>query len=78
MRLYPFTRKRTLEEPRSIVIDPFISFGRPVLAGTGISTAIVTERFKAGETLDDLAKDYERSLLEIQEAIRCELPLEAA
>jgi uncharacterized protein (DUF433 family) len=78
LRLYPFTRKRALEEPRSVVIDPFVSFGRPVLTGTGISTAIVAERFKAGEALEELARDYERSLLEIQEAIRCELPLEAA
>lgn len=78
LRLYPFTRKRALEEPRSVVIDPFVSFGRPVLAGTGITTAIVAERFKAGEALEELARDYERSLLEIQEAIRCELPLEAA
>ena len=43
-RLYPFTRKRPsqqlIEEPKAIVIDPRISFGRPVLAGTGIPTAI--------------------------------------
>jgi uncharacterized protein (DUF433 family) len=78
IRLYPFTRKRELDEPRSIVIDPFVSFGRPVLAGTGIATAIVAERFKAGEAIEDLATDYARSVLEIQEAIRCELPLEAA
>lgn len=78
VRLYPFTRKRELDEPRAVVIDPFVSFGRPVLAGTGISTTIVAERFKAGEAMEDLARDYERSLLEIQEAIRCELALEAA
>ena len=36
------------DEPRAVVIDPFVSFGRPVLAGTGISTAVVAERFKAG------------------------------
>jgi uncharacterized protein (DUF433 family) len=78
VRLYPFTRKRELDEPRAVVIDPFVSFGRPVLAGTGISTTVVAERFKAGEAMEDLARDYERSLLEIQEAIRCELALEAA
>jgi len=78
IRLYPFTRRRELEEPRAVVIDPFISFGRAVLAGTGISTAVVAERFKAGEAMEALAEDYGRSILEIQEAIRCELPLEAA
>ena len=78
IRLYPFTRKRQLEEPRVVVIDPFVSFGRAVLVGTGISTAVIAERFKAGEAMEALAEDYGRDLLEIQEAIRCELPLEAA
>jgi len=78
IRLYPLTRKREPEEPRAVVIDPFVSFGRPVLAGTGIATAILAERFKAGESVEDLAKDYGRTAPEIQEALRCELPLEAA
>lgn len=78
IRLYPFTRKRESEEPRAVVIDPFVSFGRPVLAGTGIATAVLAERFKAGESVEELAKDYGRTALDIQEALRCELPLEAA
>jgi uncharacterized protein (DUF433 family) len=76
-RLYPFTRKREPNEPRAVVIDPEISFGRPVLAGTGIPTAVVAERYKAGESVECLAKDYELGPLEIQEAIRCELQLAA-
>jgi uncharacterized protein (DUF433 family) len=82
VRLYPFTRKRDLqelqEEPKAVVIDPQVSFGRPVLAGTGIPTAVIAERYKAGESVDDLADDYGRKRLEIEEAIRCELWLEAA
>jgi uncharacterized protein (DUF433 family) len=82
IRLYPFTRKRDLvqhgEEPRAVVIDPRISFGRPVLAGTGIPTAVIAERYKAGESVDALADDYGRQRFEIEEAIRCELWLEAA
>lgn len=79
IRLYPFTRKRDLrEEPRAVVIDPHVSFGRPVLAGTGIPTAVIAERYKAGESMDDLAEDYGRRRLEIEEAIRCELSVEAA
>ena len=79
IRLYPFTRKRDLqEEPRAVVIDPQVSFGRPVLAGTGIPTAVIAERYKAGESVDDLADDYGRRRLEIEEAIRCELSVEAA
>lgn len=78
VRLYPFTRKRQQDEPKAVVIDPYISFGRPVLAGTGIPTSIVAERYKAGESVEQLADDYGRASLEIEEAIRCELELEAA
>jgi uncharacterized protein (DUF433 family) len=78
IRLYPFTRKRDLQEPRVVVIDPHVSYGRPVLVGTGIPTAVVAERYKAGESIDELAEDYGRSRKEIEEAIRCELWLEAA
>ncbi len=77
-RLYPFTRKRAPDEPRVIVIDPRVSFGRPVLVGSGIPTAVVAERYKAGESIDQLADDYGRSRLEIAEAIRCELEERAA
>ena len=78
LRLYPFTRKRETNEPKAVVIDPYVSFGRPVLKGTGIATSVIAERYKAGESMDELAKDYGRNRLEIEEAIRCELSLEAA
>ncbi|ULA65735.1 MAG: putative antitoxin VapB45 [Nitrospira sp.] len=79
VRLYPFTRKReSREEPRAVVIDPHVSFGRPVLSGTGIPTAVIAERYKAGESMDALADDYGRQRFEIEEAIRCELALDAA
>jgi uncharacterized protein (DUF433 family) len=76
-RLFPFTRKRQPDEPKAVVIDPYVSFGRPVLAGTGIATAVVAERYKAGESIADLAEDYGRQALEIEEAIRCELSVQA-
>ena len=78
VRLYPFTRKRQSDEPKFVVIDPLISFGKPVLAGTGIPTAVIAERYKAGESIDELASDYGRQRPEIEEAIRCELEVEAA
>ena len=72
--LYLFTRggTHTANEPRMVVVDPRIHFGRPVLAGTGIPTAVIAERFDAGESVDDLVADYGRSAPEIEEAIRCE------
>ncbi len=78
IRLYPFTRERKADEPRIIVIDPNISFGRPALAGTGIATTVIAQRYKAGESIEELAEDYGRSTSEIQEAIRSELWLAAA
>jgi uncharacterized protein (DUF433 family) len=59
-------------------MDPRISLGRPVIAGTGIATAVVADRYKAGETMEELAQDYGRDRLEIEQAIQCELRVEAA
>ncbi len=78
LRLYPFTRVGETEQPKNIVIDPFISFGRAVISGTGVSTGIVAERFKAGESADELAHDYGCAREKIEEAIRCELSLAEA
>lgn len=73
LQLYLYTRKGTADEPQLIVVGPSVSFGRPVLAGTGISTCILAERYKAGESINELSIDYGRSREEIEEAIRCEL-----
>ena len=78
VRLYPFTRHRYVQNPKLILIDPRIAFGRPVLAGTGIATSTVAERYKAGESIAALADDYGRRAEEIEEAVRCELHLDAA
>lgn len=77
-RLYPFTRQRSLAQPKVILIDPRVSFGRPVLAGTGIRTELIAERYKAGDSIDQLAQDYGRGRADIEEAVRCELALRAA
>jgi uncharacterized protein (DUF433 family) len=78
VKLFPFTRELETDEPRAVVIDPRVSFGRPVLAGTGIATVIVAERYKAGESVEDLAVDYGRERADIEEAVRCELVLPRA
>lgn len=70
-KLYPFTRSRIEEAPAMVVIDPGLSAGRPVIAGTGLATEVIAERYKAGESIDELARDYERKEEEIEEAVRC-------
>jgi len=78
IKLFPFTKLSGSDEPKTVMIDPRISFGRPVLAGTGIPTAMLAERYKAGDSIDELAEDYNCDRLQIEEGIRCELPLVAA
>jgi uncharacterized protein (DUF433 family) len=78
LRLYPFTRRGETDQPKNIVIDPFVSFGRAVISGTGVSAELVAERFKAGESADELASDYGCEREMIEEAIRCELSLAEA
>jgi len=69
---YPFVEQRSQSEPRLIRMNPAVSFGRPVIAGTGISTAVVAARFHARETISALAEEYGRPHEEIEEAIRWE------
>lgn len=79
IKLYPFMRSQPpREQPRNVVIDPRVAFGRPVLVGTGIPTAVLAEQFKAGDQAKDLAKEYGADEQAVWDAIRCELDLQAA
>ena len=71
-RLFPFTRPNLDDAPRAVAIDPTVSFGRPVIAGTSIPTAVLHERWKAGDSIAGLAEDYDRPVAEIEEALRYE------
>ena len=73
VKLYPFTRNDMEDAPAKIVIDPELSAGRPVIAGTGLATEFIAERYKAGECIRELAQDYQLKEDAIEEAIRCEL-----
>jgi len=55
-----------------VVIDPRLSFGRPILDGLGVRTAVVAERFDAGDDIDLIARDYAVPPEAIENAIRCE------
>ena len=73
IKLYPFTRSHEENNPRIVVIDPRVAFGRRTIDGTGIATSILKERYSAGDSIDELAIDYDCDRLSIEEAIRCEL-----
>ena len=58
--------------PQLIVIDPEVSFGRPILAGKGVRTASIISRIDAGEDPQDVARDYGLEPEELEAAISYE------
>jgi uncharacterized protein (DUF433 family) len=72
-RLYPFIRLTGTDQPKNVVINPYVSFGKPVISGTGLPTRVVAERFKAGDSIPQIAANYGRKEEEIDDAIRYEL-----
>jgi len=77
-KFFPFVRERSAGEPKFIVINPAIGFGKPVIAGTGISTAVIASRFNARESIPALAEEYGLEARQIEEAIRWETRAVAA
>jgi len=78
--LYPFLKREPhpTEEPKLVLIDPRISFGKPILVGVGVPTSVVVDRHQAGESIAELANDYGCEEEEIQKAIDYELALPRA
>ena len=74
IRLFPFSRTdgAAKEQPRTIVIDPKLAFGRPVLSSAAVRTDIIVDRFRAGDSLAEMAKDYGVDEKDIEEALRFE------
>lgn len=62
-------------EPRRVSINPNVSFGRPVVVGTGIPTIAIAERYRAGELPESIADDFDCKIAQIHDAIRFELVL---
>jgi uncharacterized protein (DUF433 family) len=71
-KLHPFVMERKQSEPRLIQLNPAIGFGKPIITGTAISTAVIASRFNARESVPDLASEYGVEPKQIEEAIRWE------
>lgn len=71
-RLHPFVMERKPNEPKLIQLNPAVGFGKPVITGTAISTAVIASRFNARESVPDLAAEYGVEPKQIEEAIRWE------
>jgi len=78
--LYPYLTRhpQQVEEPKLILIDPRISFGKAILVGVGVPTAVIADRNEAGESVDELAEDYGCEASEIAQAIEYERALPKA
>jgi uncharacterized protein (DUF433 family) len=73
VRLYPFSRPQIDDHsPRVIAIDPRYSFGNPIIAVRNLRTDVIAGRFRAGESVSELAEDLEIPAAEVEEAIRYE------
>jgi uncharacterized protein (DUF433 family) len=57
-----------------VVVDPDYGFGFPVIADTGIRTEIIAERYKVGETPEEIANDFAVKVPQVKDALRYELP----
>lgn len=77
-RFYPFSGEPviagpgTTEQPKVVSVDPFVSFGRPVVAGTNVRTEILAERWLGGDTIETLANDYEMDESIVEAALKYE------
>jgi uncharacterized protein (DUF433 family) len=72
LKFFPFVVEPRPSEPKIIEIDPMVGFGKPVIAETDISTAIIASRFNARESITSLAEEYGCTPQQIEEAIRWE------
>lgn len=78
IKLFPFTRTEPTDAPAPVEIDPTVAFGRPVVRGRAVPTAVLADRFKAGESIGTLADDLEIEPETVEDALRCELERAAA
>ena len=73
VRLYPFITRDRTADPKHISISPQVSFGRPVLAGTGVSTGVIAGRFAGRDSVAELAAEYQMPESVLEDAIRWEM-----
>lgn len=68
VRLFPW--RGSPFEPRVVVVDPRIAFGKPVISKTRVPLEDVLERFRAGDTIEGLSRDYRVKIETIEELVR--------
>jgi uncharacterized protein (DUF433 family) len=75
-KIHPFMKssqiKADAEPPLTVVIDPNVCFGLPVLSGSRITTGFLASRYRGGDSVPTISRSYERPMAEIKEAIEWE------
>jgi uncharacterized protein (DUF433 family) len=72
VRLFPITGNPVVP-PKSVVIDPRMSFGQPCLRSAAVPTSVIADRLRAAESIASIAQDFGVPQSEIEEAVRFEL-----
>lgn len=67
-RVYPWLKDPT--ESKLVTLDPRRAFGRPTIAGRSVTAEVIADRFRGGDSIEFLSKDYRLSSLEVQVAVR--------
>jgi uncharacterized protein (DUF433 family) len=66
------------ESDKIIFLDPSIRFGKPVIADKGVPTDIIAELYNAGDSINDIADEYDCTPLQVKTAIQFEFQNRAA
>jgi len=66
--ILPITERRLIE------VDPRRAFGRPLFVKGGARMEDVVDRFRAGERLHSVAKDFDLATEDVEDVIRASLP----
>jgi uncharacterized protein (DUF433 family) len=72
IKLYPWIPDPQAGPKTSVLIDPLVSFGRPVTSPREITTAVLADQFDAGASIEELAQDYGLSPQAIEDALAFE------
>ena len=70
---YPLTRGPHSPSPKIVALSPYVSFGRPIIKRTGVTTTAIRSRLDAGESEAHVVEDFHLQEPELDEALNYEL-----
>lgn len=66
-RLYP--ELDHINNDKLLIIDPHISFGKPIIKGTGVPTKAIAQLYDAGDSIEEIEENYGCNVIQIKQAI---------